>query len=114
MAQSKLEQIAINQRNTLIPINDYNSEASANNYSATHSKALTDTQTPEHGRGTQNYLDTPNYGAGTQTDINGNPSIPGSGRNPAIANNGSTWGYTPENIYQAPNTSANEGQIVLD
>lgn len=114
MAQSKLEQIAITQRNTLIPINDYNNEAAPNNYTANHSKALTDEQTPEHGRGTHNFLDTPNYNAGTQTDINGNPSIPGSGRNSAIANNGSTWGYTPETTYQAPNTDLNQGQIVIE
>lgn len=114
MAQSKLEQIAIVQRNTLIPINTFNNEAPANNYTAGHTRALSDTETPEQGRGTQNFLDTSNYDAGTQTDINGNPSIPGSGRNPAIANNGSSWGYTPNSIYTAPDTSANVGQVVID
>lgn len=117
MGQSKLEEIAIIQRNTLIPKNYYNNEADANNYAATHTRAKSDTLTPEAGRGSggNNFLDTPNYdGVGTQTDINGNPSIPGSGRNPAFTNNGSTWGYTPDSIYNAPDTSANIGQVVID
>lgn len=114
MGQNELERIAINQRNTLIPKNDFNGETLANNYTNTHTKALTDSQTPEHGRGTQNFLDTLNYNAGTKTDIEGNPTIPGSGRKPAIAKNGSDWGYTPDNTYQTPDMSANQGQVVID
>lgn len=116
MGQSKLEQIAIAQRGVLNAINSYNNVDASNNYTATHTKALSDTLTPEQGRGSggENYLDTPNQNVGTQTDIYGNPSIPGSGRKPAYANNGSTWGYTPDSVYQAPDTSGNIGQIVVD
>ena len=113
---NKLEQYAIEQRAKLLPKNDYNDEASANNYSGTHTRALADQKTPEAGRGSggNNFLDTPNYNVGTETDINGNPSIAGSGRKPAIANNGSTWGYTPDNIYKAPDTSENTGQVTIE
>jgi len=114
MGQSKLEQIAIAQRGILIPINSFNNEDAANNYTATHTKALSDTLTPEAGRGTGNFLDVENMSVGTQTDINGDPTTPGSGRNPAFANNGSTWGYTPDAIYQAPDTSLNIGMVVID
>jgi len=113
MGQSKLEQVAIQQRNVLIPINTYNDTAAANNYTATHTRALSDTITPEAGRGTNNYLDTSNYNAGTQTDIAGNPAEAGSGRLAAFANNASTWGYTPDSTYQAPDTSLNVGQVVI-
>ncbi len=94
MGQNKLEEIAIAQRNSLIPRNHYNNEAEGNKYTGTHTRALSDSETPEAGRGSggNNFLDTPNQNVGTQTDINGNPLIPGSGRNPAYANNGSTWG----------------------
>ena len=30
---------------------------------------------------------------GTKTDIDGNPIVPGSGRNPSIANNQAKYGY---------------------
>jgi len=114
MAQSKLEQIAIIQRGTLIPINSYNSAAAANNYTATHTRALGDAQTPEAGRGSGGFLDIENYDVGTATDINGNPNVGGSGREPAFANNGSTWGYTPSVVYSAPDTSLNQGQVIID
>ena len=111
--QSKLEQIALIKRPELEVINDFQGYDPNNGYSVTHTKAISDTQTPEHGRGngTGAFLDSSNYDIGTATDINGNPDVPASGRLAAIANNGSTWGYTPDQGYTAPDTSANLGQF---
>ena len=110
--QSKLEIIGIDQRNALLPKNDYNG-IPGNQYTSTHTRALADTATPEHGRGTGGDLDSENYKAGTKTDIKGNPSVPGSGRNPAIANNVSTWGYGPKQPYSKPATTQNNGQAQI-
>jgi len=110
---SKLEDIAIQQRATLIPKNIYNDAAPANNYTATNTRALADTQTPENGKGTgDNEVEaaSENYNGGSATDKFGNPSIPGSGRNPAFSMNQ----FNPSNKYIAPDTSANVGQVVLD
>jgi hypothetical protein len=109
-AQSKLEIIVIDKRNALLPKNNYNSVGN-NQYTAGHTRALSDTVTPEAGRGTGGDLDSENYATGTRTDIDGNPSIPGSGRNPAIAKNESTWGYGPKNFYTKPDTTQNNGQV---
>jgi len=106
---NKLEEAAIAQRNTLIATNFYNDVADANNYSATHTRALSDQLTPIAGKGTGIFLDT--YNGGGDLDINGNPNIGGTGRIAAYANNGSTWGYTPDNYYKAPDTSGNIGQF---
>ena len=113
--QSKLEQIGIQKRLELEVINTFKGDDPSNGYSATHTNAIGDSQTPERGRGngTGDSLDTPNYKIGTHTDIYGNPEVPGSGRVPAIANNGSTWGYTPDNGYKAPDTSGNSGQFQM-
>ena len=108
--QSKLEIIALQKRDDLNAINMYNGEDDANGYSATHTRAIGDALTPEHGRGTGAELDSADYNIGTDTDKMGNPEVPGSGRLAAIANNGSTWGYTPENGYTTPDTSGNSGQ----
>ena len=104
---NKLEEAAIAARNKLIAINFYDNVADSNNYSATHTRALADDLTPIHGKGTGIFLDTYNGGG----DINGNPTESGSGRLAAFANNGSTWGYTPQETYQHPDTSGNIGQI---
>lgn len=113
MASNKLEQAAIDRRNMLIASNAYNSATDANKYSATHTKALSDQETPVKGKGTGVFLDT--YNGGGDLDINGNPTNPGSGRKSAMANNGSTWGYNnqPNNYYTAPDTSANQGQVTI-
>lgn len=116
--QTRLEIAAIAARNTLIAINTYDSVAAANNYTATHTRALADTETPIQGKGTGNYLDIDNYSAGGDFDINGNPATAvGSGRNPAIALNGATWGYGPVGLglsnYQHPDTSANIGEVTI-
>ena len=59
-------------------------------------------------------------GVGGSWDINGNPAnanSQGSGRNPAFALNGSSWGYGPAGLgmtnYVSPNTSLNKGQVII-
>ena len=117
--QSPLEAAAIAARNALIPINTYNNAAQANQYTATHSRAISDTTTPIYGKGSGQFLDIDNYaGVGGDWDINGNQAnAVGSGRNPAMGLNGSTWGYGPIGLnmtnYQHPNTSANIGQVII-
>ncbi len=111
MPSNKLEIIAIAQRNSLIASNGYDNVAASNNYSATHTRALSDQATPIYGKGTGLFLDT--YNGGGDIDINGNPVYGGSGRLAAFANNGATWGYTPQVNYTAPDTTANVGQVVL-
>ena len=108
---NKLEQVAIDKRDTLISKNYYNSESDANNYSATHTRALADAKTPVYGKGTGIFLDT--YKGGGDFDVNGNPAISGSGRLAAIANNTSTWGYGPTSNYTAPDMSLNKGMVVI-
>tara|TARA_B100000927_G_scaffold68859_1_gene54506 strand:- start:2720 stop:3064 length:345 start_codon:yes stop_codon:yes gene_type:complete len=108
---NRLEQIAISQRNSLIASNSYDNSDPGNNYSATHTKALSDQVTPIYGKGTGVFLDTNNGGG--DVDINGNPLYGGSGRLAAFANNGATWGYTPSDNYTTPDTTENIGQVVL-
>lgn len=55
---SKLEEIANEQRKALTIKNVFNGYSEGNQYSATHSYALSDDLTPEHGKGTGIYLDT--------------------------------------------------------
>lgn len=117
--QSPLEVAAIAQRNVLIPINTYNNAAPANEYTATHSRALSDQTTPIYGKGSGQFLDIDNYGGvGGDWDINGNQgNSVGSGRNPQISLNAATWGYGPDGLglvnYQNPNTSGNIGQVII-
>ena len=117
--QSPLEAAAITQRNILIPKNTYNNVAVANNYGATHTRALSDTTTPIYGKGSGQFLDIYNYGGvGGDWDINGNQANSiGSGRNPELILNGSLWGYGPVGLnfsnYTAPDTSLNIGQVII-
>jgi len=116
--QSPLEAAAIAARATLIPINTYNSYAPANQYSPTHTRAISDTTTPIYGKGSGGFLDIDNYGGvGGDFDINGNANYAGSGRNPEIGLNNSLWGYGPNGLgmttYQHPNTSLNIGQVII-
>jgi hypothetical protein len=111
MSSNKLEQAAIATRTVLIAINNYDNVADANNYTATHTKALSDEQTPVKGKGTGVFLDT--YNGGGSLDIYGNPAAAGSGRLAAIANNTSTWGYGPTSYYQHPDTGGNIGQVTF-
>lgn len=107
MAQSKLEQIAIQERQNLIAKNTYDTNAPANEYGSTHTRALSDTQTPNFGKGTGNYLDV--YNGGSDIDINGNPNIGGSGRKGNTVINQ----YNDIKGYDHPDTSLNKGQIII-
>ncbi len=112
--QSALEIAAIAARNSLLPINIYNNADASNEYTVTHTRAIADQSTPNYGKGTGDYLDINNYAAGSALDIHGNPSVAiGSGRNPALANNRSTWGYAPGHNYQHPDTDGNIGQVII-
>lgn len=106
MASNKLEQIAIAQRNTIIPINVYNSDPTQN-YKSTHTRALSDNETPINGKGTGVYMDT--FNGGSSVDIYGAPNAAGSGR---IGN--TTFNqYNQSNGYTTPDTSGNIGQVTL-
>jgi len=111
---TKLEEAAMAQRAKLLGPNVYNHDYKLNNsnneYSATHTRALADNKTPIYGKGTGQFLDTENYKAGGEFDINGNPSINGSGRQNAIVLNTAKWGYGPTKNYKIPDTSQNFGQ----
>lgn len=117
--QSPLEAAAITQRNILIPQNTYNNVAPANTYTATHTRALSDTTTPIYGKGSGQFLDIYNYGGvGGDLDINGNPAYYiGSGRNPELILNAGLWGYGPSQVaggdYVHPDTSLNIGQVII-
>ena len=117
--QTKLEIAAIAARNSLLPKNLYNNADKANNYTATHTRALSDKTTPIYGKGSGGFLDITNYaGVGSDWDINGNSNFSiGAGRMPAFALNASTWGYGPTEVglvtYVHPDTSKNIGQITI-
>lgn len=107
MASNKLEQAAIAARDALIPINTYKGDDDSNKYSSTHTRAVSDQETPVYGKGTGVFLDT--YNGGGSMDINGSPSAAGSGRIQNIATNE----YNQNNQYQHPDTSGNEGQFTF-
>lgn len=104
--QSKLELIAIAQRNVIIPFNTYNLEPTQN-YQSTHTRALSDNATPNYGKGTGVYLDTTN--GGSSIDVNGIAAAAGSGRLGNVAFNE----YNQNNGYTAPDTSSNIGQVII-
>ena len=104
---NQLEQIAIDRRNAILPINTYNASDNANQYGATHTRALSDSQTPVNGKGTGVFLDTANGGG--SLDINGSPNAAGSGRLANVAVNE----FNKDNQYVHPDTSGNVGQVVL-
>jgi len=105
MASNKLEEVALAQRAALIPKNTYNGKDSNNNYSSTHKNAKSDGDIK--GKGTGVFLDTANGGG--EYDINGNPSIAGSGRKNNVVINK----YKDGQGYQYPDMSGNIGQITL-
>ena len=105
MASNKLELAAIAARNATLPINTYNDDTGGNEYSATHTRALSDASTPVAGKGTGVFLDT--YNGGGSLDVNGSPSAAGSGRLQNVATNE----FNSINTYQHPDTSLNEGQF---
>lgn len=105
MASNKLEQAAIAARDNLVGFNTYKGDDNSNNYTATHTRALSDQTTPVYGKGTGTFLDT--YNGGGSLDINGNPAAAGSGR---IQNKAFNQ-YNENNQYEHPDTSGNEGQF---
>ena len=115
---NKLEQTAITLRYALTNIDIYRQDWSlpadtSNNYTVTHTRALADDKTPVYGKGTGFFLATDDYTGGGEYDINGNPKIPGSGRNNAFAKNLSDWGFGPNKNYTIPDTSLNVGKFKI-
>jgi len=106
MASNKLEEVALSQRDVLIAKNTYN-QIQEQQYKATHTRALSDQETPKAGKGTGVFLDT--YNGGSDIDVNGDPNRPGSGR----INNKTFNFYNENNQYDHPDTSGNIGQIVI-
>lgn len=104
--QSKLEQIAIEQRAQLLGMNIYN-QTVGNQYSVSHTRAKSDTETPIQGKGTGVYMDTHNGGG--YEDIHGVAGTVGTGRLASLAMND----YNYETPYETPDTSLNIGQINL-
>ena|ERR1017187_3986707 len=117
--QTPLEIAAIAARNAILPVNTYNNSAPANEYTATHTRAMSDSTTPVPGKGSGIFLDIDNYaGVGGAYDINGNQNVAiGSGRNSEMGLNSSIWGYGPVGMnltpYKAPNTAGNVGQVII-
>ncbi len=107
MAQSKLEEIAITQREILIARNVYNNESDTNTYNATHSRAISDDSTPKNGKGTGEFLDV--FNGGSSEDIHGVASKSGTGRIKNIAINE----YKNTKPYTAPDTTQNSGQVTI-
>lgn len=98
MAISKLDQIAQEQRNILLLNNGFNNLGETNLYTPTHTKALSDEESPIQGKGTGIFLDT--TAGGGSLDIHGTASVSGSGR---LANVGKNI-YNETNQYTAPTT----------
>lgn len=102
--QSKLERIAIEQRENLLPRNYYNSN-DGNLYSPTHTRAISDDETPAQGKGTGIYMDFDN--GGSSVDKYGIAEEGKSGRTSNIAIND----YNVDNGYDTPDMTGNVGQI---
>jgi len=105
--QTKLEEIAIEARKTLITKNTFNDSSLQNNYSATHTNAKSDEITPANGKGTGTAFDT--SAGGSQDDIYGVSSAAGSGRLGNVVKNQ----YNAENGYHTPDVSGNVGQVTI-
>jgi len=105
--QTKLEEIAIEARKTLITKNVFNDSALQNNYSATHTNAISDEITPANGKGTGISFGTSD--GGSQDDIHGVSSAAGSGRLGNLVKNQ----YNAENGYHHPDTTENIGQVTI-
>ena len=117
---TKLEELAINGnpsvpgsgRNKLLANNVYNDTEDANNYNASNSRALSDQETPIHGKGTGagDIVGATLAGGGDQ-DINGNVSIPGSGRIKLMAVN--TFNPTNNYMNTFPGVSPTSGIVEI-
>jgi hypothetical protein len=108
MASNALEEAAIAARQQLLTNNTFNNHDINNNYSATHTNAKSDDTTPINGKGTGVPFDSANGGG--YHDIYGHPNFAGSGR---IANTVINQ-YNDNNSYTHPDTSSNEGQVVIE
>ena len=100
---TKLEEIGNEQRKTLQLKNTFSGVNEDHQYSGNHSRALSDEETPEHGKGTGKYLDTLN--GGSSVDENGDPNLLGSGRNGNLRFNT----YNSKNPYEKPGMSGDFG-----
>lgn len=103
--QTKLELIGIQQRTTQLTSNYYNDSDVSNHYGPMHTRARSDQETPEAGKGTGIYMDT--YNGGGSIDIYGSLNAVGSGRVGNLTFND----YNQTNGYETPNTASNVGQI---
>lgn len=111
---TKLEIAAINARQSLLVNNIYQEGIQAGTeYSATHTRAISDQITPEYGKGTGNFLDINNYNAGSKWDIYGRTL--GTGRKQAFILNKGIFGYDPNYTYDkhAPDMLKNKGQVII-
>lgn len=99
---TKLEIIAREARERTITNNVYQT---TNQYSETHTRAISDELTPENGKGTGRYLDTTD--GGSRTDKKGVVGKANTGREGNLVLNQ----YNKTNEYQRPDTSGNVGQI---
>ena len=96
---TKLEELGEEYRKQNIVKNPYQEE---NQYGDTHPNALSDGDVK--GRGTNGTSDALNsIAGGTDIDINGNPSVPGSGRNALIAKNEGKYPQNGNNNPVGPN-----------
>lgn len=105
--QSKLEQIAINIRKEILIKNTYNNFDPKNTYTAAHTRAKSDEETPINGKGTGLFLDVEN--GGSSIDTYGVPHVANSGRAGNVSNNI----YNKNNKYEHPDTSGNIGQVQI-
>jgi hypothetical protein len=94
MAKTKLEQFAEEQRKTLLLKNVYNGSSDNQMYSSTHTRAMSDEETPEYGKGTGQAFDTKE--GGSATDIK------------ARKENLRFNEYNRENTYQKPGMGEDE------
>ena len=99
MAKSRLEELGDEYRKDNLIKNTYQNNESKK-YGATHPNATSDGD--NKGKGTGRFLDT--YNGGSDVDINGNPSDPGSGRIKNIAKNQ----YNSDNPYTTPDVEGND------
>ena len=99
MAKSRLEELGEQYRKDNLIKNTYQKDESKK-YSGTHPNATSDGDSK--GKGTGQFLDT--YNGGSDVDINGNPSEPGSGRVKNISKNQ----YNAENPYTTPDVEGND------
>lgn len=105
---NKLEEAAIAARQQLITSNTYNNFDTNNNYTETHTRAMSDEETPVHGKGTGVNFDT--YNGGGYNDIHGVANAAGSGRIANMAVNQ----FNENNTYITPDMSGNVGQVTIE